>query len=667
MVRVSGLKLSFGSQVLFDDVNFTVGKGERIGLVGRNGSGKTSLFNILAGKLRGDEGSISFPREYRVGYAEQSLTFTGETALAEVCGGVTPVTTGGSPPRTAAPRDAAPGEPPAGDQPAAVSPPPVDLEGGGESWRAEKVLAGLGFSEEDMAKKPEDLSGGFQVRLQLAKVLLRPTDLLLLDEPTNYLDIVAIRWLARFLRAWPGELMLITHDRGFMDGVVTHAMIIHRGKVRKIRGGTGKLYEQIIKEEEIYEKTRLNDEKKRREVEVFINRFRAKARLASMVQSRIKTLEKRVELEQLEKIPTLEFSFNEAPFPAAVLMEVRNLSFSFDRTAAPLFQGLSFRVGKGDRIGVIGKNGRGKTTLLRIMNGELPPVRGEVLRHQELRVSCFGQTNVDRLYPAHTVEEEIFLANPDAGRKRVMDICGAVMFGGDAAFKKIAVLSGGEKSRVLLGKILASSANLLLLDEPSNHLDMESTDSLMAAIDSFGGAVVVVTHNETILRSMIERLVVFEDEAVKVFECGYEEFLERGGWGDAPEQRAVPRKGAAAGSAAASAPNGAAKDGNPQKTFRKARARVIADRSRELRPVEEGIGSLEIGIEELEIRSSEIHALMIEASGRGDGKAIQALSIERHSLQERISEGYRELERLLAKREEITALYEERLEEISTD
>jgi ATP-binding cassette subfamily F protein 3 len=238
-----------------------------------------------------------------------------------------------------------------------------------------------------------------------------------------------------------------------------------------------------------------------------------------------------------------------------------------------------------------------------------------------------------------------------------------MMFGGDAAGKMIEVLSGGEKSRVLLGKILASPANLLLLDEPSNHLDMESTDSLMAAIDSFGGAVIVVTHNETILRSMVERLVVFGDEGVRVLECGYEEFLERGGWGDETEKRGFPRRNAAAGAAAGCA----GKASNPQKTFRKARARVIADRSRELRPIEEEIGSLERGIEELEARSSEIHGLIIEASGRGDGKAIQTLSIERHTIQERISERYIELERLLAKQEEILAVYEERLGEISSE
>jgi ATP-binding cassette subfamily F protein 3 len=248
-----------------------------------------------------------------------------------------------------------------------------------------------------------------------------------------------------------------------------------------------------------------------------------------------------------------------------------------------------------------------------------------------------------------------------------MDICGAMMFGGDAAQKKIEVLSGGEKSRVLLGKILASPANLLLLDEPSNHLDMESTDSLMAAIDSFGGAVVIATHNETILRSMIERLVVFDDGGVKVFEGGYEEFLERGGWRDLPEKRdlvawsVVPRKSAAEWAAA----GGAAKDGNPQKELRKARARVIADRSRALKPVEEEIGSLETDIEELETRSSEIHKLMIEASGRGDGKAIQNLSIERHSLQERISERYRAFEESLARREEILSFFEERLEQFT--
>jgi ATP-binding cassette subfamily F protein 3 len=317
---------------------------------------------------------------------------------------------------------------------------------------------------------------------------------------------------------------------------------------------------------------------------------------------------------------------------------------------------------------VVGKNGRGKTTLLRLLHGDLAPVRGRIVRHPELRVGYFGQTNIERLHPANTVEEEILLASPDAGRKRALDICGSVMLGGDDAQKKIAVLSGGEKSRVLLGKLLASPANLLLLDEPSNHLDMESTDSLMAAIDSFGGAVVVVTHNETILRSMVERLVVFGDDGVGTFEGGYDEFLERGGWGDGQENReAPPRSGANGGSAdaaaAASDPacEGSPKSGSPQKELRKARALLVAERSRALKPVEERIEILEREIGELETRSSETDRLMVEASERGDGKSIRTLSIERHSLRERISELYGTLERELVLREEIYAAYEERL------
>ena len=651
MVRMSGLVMSFGSQVVFDDVAFTVNRGERIGLVGRNGSGKSTLFNILCGRVSCDAGTITFPKDYRIGYAEQRLRFTESTALAEGCSVLEP-------------------------------------ERGGETWYVEKVLAGLGFSDADMVKDPGELSGGFQVRLALAKVLVARYDLLLLDEPTNYLDIVAIRWLARFLRGWPGELILITHDRGFMDSVVTHTMIIHRKKLRKMTGGTEKLYDQIIKEEEIYEKTRLNDERKRREMDLFITRFRAKARLANLVQSRIKTLSKRVKLERLEKIPTLDFSFAEAPFPAKYLMEIRNLDFSYGHETPPagaraegrLIEGLNLLIGKKDRIGIVGKNGKGKTTLLRLLEGELDPVSGEVLRHQELAVGYFGQTNIDRLEPSRTVEEEILSVNPDGGRKKAMDICGAMMFSDETAGKKVGVLSGGERSRVLLGKLLASPSNLLLLDEPSNHLDMESCDSLMAAIDSFNGAVLIVTHNETFLHSLVERLVVFGDKGVRLFEGNYEEFLENGGWGDNAGAKNGGMSGRASFSGALSSyPLAAPSGGNGsmnartfppgggtqvKKELKRARAQIIAERGRALTPIVKTIAEDESAIEKLEAKVSENNRRMIEASSRGGGKAIQELAIENHTLQETIRGLYSRLEDALGAHEKTTAVFNRRLEEL---
>jgi len=292
-------------------------------------------------------------------------------------------------------------------------------------------------------------------------------------------------------------------------------MGIHRQKIRKIAGPTHKLYQQILMEEEVYEQTRINEDKKRKEVEQFINRFRALANRASLVQSKIKALQRKGRLEKMSRIKDLEFEFVPAPFTGKWLIEVKDLSFSFEPESSPLIDGLNLIVGKSDRIAVIGKNGKGKTTLLNLLAGEMPPLRGEVARHQHLKLAYFGQTNIQRLSPEKTVEEEILDARPDYNRGAARTICGIMMFEGDAALKKVKVLSGGEKSRVLLGKLIVSPANLLMLDEPTNHLDMESIDSLLEAIDAFEGAVVIVTHSEMILHTVATRLIVFDDDRVR--------------------------------------------------------------------------------------------------------------------------------------------------------
>ncbi len=338
MLKVINVSKSFSGQEIFDGVSFNVNKGERIGLVGRNGHGKTTLMRIITGEEHADDGEISIPKGYRVGYVRQHLSFTMLSVVDEGALGL-----------------------------------PEHMRD--DRWRVEKILSGLGFTAADMKRAPSEFSGGFQVRLNLAKVLVSEPDLLLLDEPTNYLDVISIRWLASFLRQWKNELMLITHDRSFMDSVVTHIVGIHRKKIRKIAGTTDKYYEQILKEEEIYEKTRVNDEKKRKETELFITRFRAKARLAGMVQSRVKALERMETLDKLEKIKSLDFSFAEKPTPAKAVMHVKDLSFGYEKSK-PLLK-ISASTSEGTtRICVIGKNGRGQDHLLRMLCGELIPDTG---------------------------------------------------------------------------------------------------------------------------------------------------------------------------------------------------------------------------------------------------------------------------------------------------
>ena len=286
MLRIQALNRPYGLQILFEEASFQMSPCERVGLVGRNGHGKTTLFRMILGLDAPDSGLIRCPKNYRIGHLAQHIHFTEPTVLEEGLLGL-----------------------PEGEE--------------WDHYKVERILMGLGFTEADMQASPHSFSGGFQVRLNLAKVLVSNPNLLLLDEPTNYLDIISVRWIIKFLRAWKNELIIISHDREFMDSVTTHTAAIHRHTIRKIRGGTWKLYGQLEEEEEIHEKTRINEEKQRKHIESFVNRFRAQASKASSVQSRIKQMEKLPAKKELAKIQNLDFSFHYALFMAKTLMEIK--------------------------------------------------------------------------------------------------------------------------------------------------------------------------------------------------------------------------------------------------------------------------------------------------------------------------------------------------------
>jgi len=604
MVSAENLSKRYGEQVLFDSVNFKINRKERVGLVGRNGHGKTTLFRLIAGLEEPDEGSIALPRNYRVGYVEQQLAFTEETVLREA--------------RKALPPDAY-----------------------ADEWRVEKILSGLGFGTKDMFKSPAELSGGYQVRLNLVKVLLADYNMLLLDEPNNYLDITSIRWLERFLVGWPGELMLVTHDRSFMDKVVTHTMVIHRRKVRKIKGDTSKVYDQIAMDEETYEKTRINDERKRKEIEEFIAKFHASAQLTGLVQSRKKTLAKMGRKEKLEKIKSLEFDFAYKPFSGKYAMSVEGLTFGYepDRT---LIRDFGLSIGARDRVFVIGRNGQGKTTLLKLLAGVLAPDCGSVTSPLAVTTGYFEQTNVQSFNPDNTVLEEIGAAAAGVEPAKARFLAGEMMFEGDNALKKISVLSGGEKSRVLLGKLIATPVNLLLLDEPTNHLDMESSDALLAALDNFEGAVVMVTHNELFLDALAERLIVFQDDGASVFEGTYDRFLERVGW-ENEEVRTRPSPG----EDAMSGPDIPAPLPPTPKELRRLRSEVISRKSLVLKPIEKRMAELEKSIEAGEAEISHLNKAIVKASQARDGAKISQMSIRLHKVQRDVDAWLIELEPVL--------------------
>ncbi len=495
MIRIKDLSISFSGKTIFEDVNFVMNRGEKVGFIGRNGSGKSTFLKLVLGQLEQDSGEVEIPKGYKIGHLQQHIQFSHPTVLDEVC---------------------------------SVLPAEREYEG----WKGEVILNGLGFSTDDFMKNPSEFSGGYQVKINLAKLLLDEPDMLLLDEPTNYLDIHSVRWLKKFLQDWQGELMLITHDRDFMDSVITSTLIIHRGNFRKTPGNTKNVREKIEAEEEIYEKTRVNEEKKREKTEEWINRFKAKASMASRAQSRMKMLEKQDVKEKLEHIQTLDFEFHYIPYVSKEnLVEVSDLTFGYEGHET-LIKKLSFRVALEDKICIIGKNGKGKSTLLKLITNDLTPVSGNVKVHSKAETGYFGQMNIDRLNPQLTIYEEMQNSAPTIPQTNVRRVCGNMMFSGALSDKKIGVLSGGEKSRVMLGKILLKNANLLLLDEPTNHLDMESCESLLEAIKSFEGAVVMVTHDEYFLKEVANKLIVFDDDKTFVFEGGYEDFLRKIGWSD---------------------------------------------------------------------------------------------------------------------------------------
>ena len=608
MIKVEKLSKSYGNQTVLDQVDFLMTPGERLGLVGRNGHGKTTLFRLLLGEEAADSGTIKLPREYRVGHLSQHLHFEQDSVLEEVCSAL-------------------------GD----------DAEG--ERYRAEAALMGLGFSEADFTRAPSEFSGGYQIRINLAKVLVEEPNLLLLDEPTNYLDIVSVRWLARFLRSWPSELILITHDRQFMNTVTTHSMAIHRRKLRRMEGSVEKLFDQIYTEEQVYEQTRQNEEKKRQQEERFIERFRYKASKAKAVQSRVKALERRGQMDALENEQDLSFKFNAAAFHATTMMTVEGLRFGYD-PQTPLVEDLSLTIEKGDRVAIIGPNGKGKTTLLNLLAGELTPNAGTLKFNPNTKIAYFGQTNIARLDPDLTIEETLFDAMPDKSRSGARGLCGLLMFSGEAALKKIPVLSGGEKSRVLLGRLLVSPANLLLLDEPTNHLDIESIEGLLDAVDAFPGGVLMVTHSERILERLATRLIVFDGDRSFVFQGSYNDFLDRVGWQSEREEGASEAKTSEKQSA---------------KDLRRLRAQVVAERSKALGPLKKKTEALEAEIMQLEEDVSTCDAAMLEAAQEGRNDELTELAASAKHKRDRIEELFVELAEKTEELDQLTAEFDARM------
>ncbi|MBN2087274.1 ATP-binding cassette domain-containing protein [Candidatus Peregrinibacteria bacterium] len=584
MLTILGLTKYYGNQVLFKDVDLNIGYKEKIGLVGRNGSGKSTFLKILLGDESPQEGKIEIPKGYTIRSLEQHLKFQEKTILAQVC--------------SALPKNSF-----------------------NEDWKAKSILMGLGFSEADFDRSPLEFSSGFQVRIRLAEALVLESDLLLLDEPTNYLDILSLRWLERFLKSWKGAFILVTHDQHFMDLVVTHTVAIHRGQMRKMRGGPIKLLEHIKKDEEIYEKTRQNQEKKREKEDEFIRKFRAGARSAGLVQSRIKSLAKQEVKEKLDNIPTIKFQFRSIPCKSDSVVQATDVSFGYSKDAT-LIKNFSLTTFPGDRIAIIGRNGKGKSTLLRLLHQTLEPDSGKVRMPPTLAVGYFGVDSIKALRPEKSIIEELNCV-PGIPEQEVRNLCGALLFRGDDIKKRISTISGGEKSRVCLGKTLLSPSQLLMLDEPTNHLDMESVQALSEAIEKYQGTVIFVTHNEAMLSRLATRLVLFDNNEIRVLEYGYDKFLSKDGWSEEDESAFKASKG----------------DSDNKKQYLDEK-----EHRKQQRLLKNQVESLEKDIDKLEKEKVKLSESLKDVCLKKDVQAIKEHGILLKDIQDKIDSKYVEME-----------------------
>ena len=570
MIQIQNISKSYGTRVLFNDLSLVIPSGSKVGFVGRNGTGKSTLFKIIMNEESYENGDIVIPKNYRIGTLRQHLEFTHNT-VREECASV--------------------------------------LEPGMEHevYRVEKILFGLGFTQEDLDKKPSSFSGGYQIRLNLVKLLVTEPNMLLLDEPTNYLDIISLRWLASFIRSFEGEVILITHDRDFMDSVSTHTMGLQRQQISIIKGNTYKYYALQKQDDELYLKTKQNHDKKRAELEEFIARNKARASTAVMAQSKVKELEKMGIMEEL----------------------------------ITLFSQLSFLLESNKCLAIIGKNGQGKSTLLNVLAGVLSSRTGDIHYHPSTKISHFGQTNIERLNKDLTIVDEIQNANSTLNNVQVRSICGAMMFSGDTADKKISILSGGERSRVMLGKIIATPANLLFLDEPTNHLDMYSIDSLCTALEEFNGTTILVTHSEMLLRKLADQLIIFREGNAEFFDGGYDEFLEKIGW----DEEIVPKQ-----------KNEKSTSNISKKESKQQKATLIQERSKLTSPIKKEMLICENSIMSLEAKVSLSHQKLLDYSTNGESYALQQLSIE-------VAHDEKEIEKLFDRLSEL----EEQLSTLESD
>jgi ATP-binding cassette subfamily F protein 3 len=531
MITINQVSHNFGKKVLFNSINTVINSHDRIALVGSNGSGKTTLLRMLMGELEPDGGSIDKASYASVGYLPQDgIAVSGKTLYAEAESAFGDILS------LQEKIEKADEQLLEMDTEAPEYYDLIDTIGDWEQQlenyepakmksRIERILLGMGFKQSDFDRDTGEFSGGWQMRIALAKLLLQNPSLIILDEPTNHLDIISQHWVEQYLKHYQGALIVISHDRAFLDEVTNRTMELKLGNLNSFKGN----YSYYVKESdarlEQLRKAYANQQKEIKEVKDWITRFRSNVKKASMVQSRIKALNKM----ELIKIPRDEkkmfFRFPKAPPASAKVITITGLKKAYGDNV--IFDGLDLRIDKGDRIAVVGVNGAGKSTLARIMAGTEPYQGGEVETGINTVLGYFAQSQAEELDPNNTVLEEVekaAIGNDDANPRGAL---GALLFSGDEALKKTSVLSGGEKNRVALAKMLMHPANCMILDEPTNHLDIKSKEVLQEAINLYEGTVILVSHDRAFLDGVVNKVLEVSPGSTRMLTCNVSEYIDR--------------------------------------------------------------------------------------------------------------------------------------------
>jgi ATP-binding cassette, subfamily F, member 3 len=609
MLTLSGISKAYGGRVLFSNATLQINRQDRIGLVGPNGAGKTTLFSIILGEEQADEGESSRERGVRIGYLPQENAPVGDETVIELATGISPEYTRLR--RILKAWDA--------DHPVEATH-PEDLhddvhdrfnELGGYRLEAKskQILVGLSFREIDFERPAREMSGGWVMRAHLARLLTEEPDLLLLDEPTNHLDLSALLWFQGYLKGFPGAILVISHDREFLNQTVGHIIEIRQSQLIRYRGG----YDEYLEQREAHEQQLLaefkNQEREIARMMEFVNRFRAKNTKAAQAQSKLK------QIERMDKIqaPTndersIDFQFPQPQRSGHRVIKLHQIHYAYGQNV--VYRGIDFEAERGQRIVLVGPNGAGKSTLLKILAGVLTPQAGTRVLGHNTKSGYYSQYRVDMLRPERTVLEEALDTPQRITEQFVRTLLGSFLFRGDDVFKKVDVLSGGEKSRLALVKLLLDPPNLLLMDEPTTHLDISSIDALAFALDQFQGTLIFISHDVYFIRALSNHVVHVDAGRLTQYPGGYSYYLDK--TKALSERAGLTAAGQSLGAGPLDAKGARAQRPDSQAAARKDQKRLEAEhrqsRSRQRKTQQALVERLEREIQELEARQAELVA-----------------------------------------------------------